>query len=152
MTLSKIRIEMARDREFPEGSARHGYEFVAPLDKKGHIDAKSWQRHRSQCRVKRFWAGEPDEIGHLVRKPGGSWAFHYDIHGDIDDDESGYRFGDHAFMAVHLSEGEHDVALTYRPRSFVIGAWISGVTALLLLMVWGAGRGWARASSALRPP
>jgi len=43
------------------------------------------------------------------------------------------RFGDHAFMAIHLSEGEHDVKLTYRPRSFVIGAWISGLTALLLL-------------------
>ena len=43
------------------------------------------------------------------------------------------HFGDHAFMAIHLSEGEHDVKLTYRPRSFVIGAWISGLTALLLL-------------------
>ena len=40
MTLSKIRIEMARNHDFPEGSALHGYEFVAPLDKKGHIDAK----------------------------------------------------------------------------------------------------------------
>jgi hypothetical protein len=109
MVLSKIRIEMARDREFPEGSAQHGYEFVAPLDKKGHIDAQSWQRHRSQCRVKRFWEGEPDEIGHLVRKPGGSWAFHYDIHGDINDDESGYRFGDHAFVrGEYISIREHD--------------------------------------------
>ena len=109
MVLNKIRIEMARDRDFPEGSAQHGYEFVAPLDKKGHIDAKSWQRHRSQCRVKRFWEGEPDEIGHLVRKPEGSWAFHYDIHGDIDDDESGYRFGDHAFTpGEYISIREHD--------------------------------------------
>jgi hypothetical protein len=109
MSLSKIRIEMARSHDFPEGSALHGYEFVAPLDKTGHIDAKSWQRHRSQCRVKRFWEGVPDEIGHLVRKPGGSWAFHYDIHGDVDDDETGYRFGDHAFTAgEYISIREHD--------------------------------------------
>jgi hypothetical protein len=109
MALSKVRIEMARSHEFPEGSARHGYEFVAPLDKKGHIDAKAWQQHRSQCRVKRFWEGAPDEIGHLVRKPGGSWAFHYDIHGDADDDETGYRFGDHAFITgEYLSVREHD--------------------------------------------
>jgi hypothetical protein len=109
MALSKVRIEMARSHEFPEGSARHGYEFVAPLDKKAHIDAKAWQQHRSQCRVKRFWEGAPDEIGHLVRKPGGSWAFHYDIHGDADDDETGYRFGDHAFITgEYLSVREHD--------------------------------------------
>lgn len=109
MALSKIRIEMARNHEFPEGSARHGYEFVAPLDTKGHIDAKLWQQHRSQCRVKRFWEGVPDEVGHLVRKPGGSWAFHYDIHGDADDDETGYRLGDHAFITgEYISVREHD--------------------------------------------
>ncbi len=109
MTLSKIRIELARGHAFPEGSARHGYEFVAPLDKAGHIDAKAWHEQRSACRVRRFWDDEPDEIGHLVRKPGGSWAFHYDIHGDINDDESGYRFGDHALVAgEYISIREHD--------------------------------------------
>ena len=39
---------------------------------------------------------EVEEIGHLIHRPGGSWAFHYDIDGD-DDDEAGYRFGTHAF-------------------------------------------------------
>ncbi|HSP17811.1 MAG TPA: YfhO family protein [Thermoanaerobaculia bacterium] len=42
------------------------------------------------------------------------------------------HFGNHAFIAFYLSAGDHEVELTYRPRSFVIGAWISGVTALLL--------------------
>jgi hypothetical protein len=28
----RIRLELARSKEFPEGSATHGYEFVAPLD------------------------------------------------------------------------------------------------------------------------
>ena len=109
MALSKIRLEMARSPEFPEGSALHGYEFVAPLDKTGHIDTDAWHAHRAQCRVKRFWKDEVDEIGHLVRKPGGSWAFHYDIHGGINDDEAGYRFGDHPFIAgEYVSIREHD--------------------------------------------
>jgi hypothetical protein len=43
------------------------------------------------------------------------------------------RFGDHVFTAFYLGAGDHDVELTYRPRSFVIGAWISALTALLLL-------------------
>jgi hypothetical protein len=30
------------------------------------------------CRVVRFRPDEADDIGHLVRKPGGAWAFRYD--------------------------------------------------------------------------
>jgi hypothetical protein len=30
--LKRIRLELARSKEFPMGSANHGYEFVAPLD------------------------------------------------------------------------------------------------------------------------
>ena len=68
----RIRLELARSKEFPTGSARHGYEFVAPLDDNGHIDPKLWQEHRDHCRVRRFWNDEPDEIGRLVHKPGGT--------------------------------------------------------------------------------
>lgn len=107
--LRKIRLELARDREHPEGSRAHGYEFVAPLDDNGRIDAETWHRERARCRVRRFAPGEPDEVGHLIRKPGGSWAFHYDVHGDDDDDESGYRFADHLFrIGEYVSIKEHD--------------------------------------------
>lgn len=95
--MKRIRLELARDPDFPEGSSRHGYEFVAPLGADGYIDADAWKKVRQQCRVVRFWEGEEDEIGHLVRKPGGFWAFHYDILGDAEDDESGYRFESHVF-------------------------------------------------------
>ncbi|CUA94425.1 hypothetical protein [Pannonibacter indicus] len=95
--LKKIRLNLARTKEFPNGSAHHGYEFTAPLDETGHIDAVAWKTARDRCRVRRFWGGEEDEIGHLVHRPGGSWAFRYDIDGD-DDDEAGYRFGSHAFQ------------------------------------------------------
>jgi len=109
MALKRIRLELARDPEFPAGSHAHGYSFTAPLDGAGRIDAGAWKAARERCRVRRFWGDEPEQIGHLVRKPGGSWAFHYDIDGDDDDDEAGYRFGDHAFKpGEYVSIREHD--------------------------------------------
>ena len=94
--LKKIRLNLARTKEFPHGSATHGYEFVAPLTADGHIDAEGWKSERHRCWVRRFWGDEEEDIGHLLHRPGGSWAFHYDIEGD-EDDEAGYRFGAHTF-------------------------------------------------------
>ena len=51
------------------------------------------------------------------RKPGGHWAFHYDIHGDADDDEGGYRLGNHKFAPgeyVSIREHDDDVLRTFR--------------------------------------
>ena len=93
--LRRIRLHLARSKEHPQGSARHGYEFVAPLDADGHIDPEAWKVARDRCRVHRFW-GEEQESGHLVHRPGGSWAFRYDVDGD-DDEEAGLKFGAHAF-------------------------------------------------------
>ena len=78
--LKRIRLELARSKDFPMGSARHGYEFVAPLDSKAHIDPQMWEKYREHCGVRRFWNGADDEIGRLLHKPGG------------------YRFGAHAFV------------------------------------------------------
>ena len=117
MTLKKVRLELARDREHPEGSKRHGYEFVGPLDEEGRLDPVLWKKYRERCRVRRFWQNEDDELGHLVRKPGGHWAFHYDINGDSDDDEGGYRLGNHKFAVgeyVSIREHEDDVMRTFR--------------------------------------
>jgi hypothetical protein len=96
------------------GSDRRGYEFVAPLATDGRIDAQLWGKYREHCGVRRFWAGEDDEIGRLVRKPGGAeharWVFDYDETAE-DDDEAGYRFGDHAFrngeyVSIRGDDGE----------------------------------------------
>jgi hypothetical protein len=109
MTLRKIRLELARDSDFPDGSRHHGYELVAPLDRDGRIDPVEWSRHRARCRVRRFWADEDDEVGHVVRKPGGAWAFHYDIHGEEDDDETGYRLAQHKLqLGEYVSIRDHD--------------------------------------------
>jgi len=109
MTLKTVLLELARDPDFPHGSKTHGYRFTAPIDEDGHIDAENWKENRERCRVVRFWEGEDDEVGHLIRKPGGSWAFHYDVNGDEDDDETGYRFNSHSFKpGEYISILEHD--------------------------------------------
>jgi hypothetical protein len=65
-------------------------------------------------RVTRFRAHEDDEAGHLIHKPGGSWAFHYDVSGE-DEDEAGYRFQDERFfVGEYLSVKEDDKQHTYR--------------------------------------
>jgi hypothetical protein len=97
--LKRIRLHLARSKEFPQGSTRHGYEFVAPLDKNGHIDPALWKKHREHCGVRRFWADE-EEIGQLVHRPGGKggvWLFDYEV-GTTEDDEAGFRFASHAFI------------------------------------------------------
>jgi hypothetical protein len=99
--LNRILLNLARSKDFPDGSSRHGYDFIAPLDLVGHIDPVLWKKYRDYCRVRRFWAGEDDEVGRLVHKPGGAeharWVFDYNPNQD-DDDEVGYKFGTHAFL------------------------------------------------------
>ncbi|MGQ7794192.1 hypothetical protein ACUN0C_17435 [Faunimonas sp. B44] len=108
MSLKAIRLELARNPGFPDGSRHHGYAFVAPLSADGHIDPTVFKGARDRCRVQRFWGGE-EEHGHLVRKPGGAWAFHYDLLGDADDDETGYRFQTHTFRpGDYVAIREHD--------------------------------------------
>ena len=107
MALKKVRLELARDKDFPNGSPAHGYEFVAPLHKDGKIDIAKWQRHRDECRVVRFWGA-------------GTWAFHYVDEGDLDvDDETGFRFDDHVFRpGEYVSIREDDGELrTFNVRS-----------------------------------
>lgn len=117
--LKRIRLELARSHDFPQGSRDRGYDFIAPVDDAGHIMADVWKELRDRCRVRRFWSGEPDEVGHIVRKGGGAWAFHYDIHGHTDADESGYRLGTHLLKpGEYVSIKEHDGVL----RTFLVKA------------------------------
>ncbi len=119
--LKRIRLDLARSKEFPSGSPRHGYEFVAPLDHRGHIDPDLWHEYRDHCRVRRFWAGSDDETGRLIHKPGGAehagWAFHYGLAANEDDDEAGYRFGTHVFAPgeyVSIRDHDNDEIHTFR--------------------------------------
>ena len=122
---NRIRLNLARSKEFPDGSARHGYEFVAPLDANGHINSTLWAQHREACRVRRFWNGESDQTGILAHKPGGAeharWVFDY-VADRTDDDESGYRFGVHRFApGEYVSISDDDGAShTFRVMSVEI--------------------------------
>lgn len=108
MTMKRIRLELAREPEFPNGSSRHGYEFAAPLDDDGHLLNTEWKENRARCRVHRFWPGEPDQMGLLVHRRGGAWVFDYDPSGD-EDDEPGFKFDKHRFVpGEYVSITEHD--------------------------------------------
>lgn len=115
MTLKRIRLELARDHDHPEGRRDCGYEFSAPLDPDGRLAAAEWRKVRDRCQVKRFWPGEATELGRLVHKRGGSWAFDYDPTSDSDD-ETGFKLSSHRFLpGEYVSFKEHDgVMRTFR--------------------------------------
>lgn len=111
--LRRVRLELARDRAHPEGSRNIGYDFIAPIDDHGHIIEAAYHEMKERCRVRRFSETVPDEVGHLVRKPGGAWAFHYDIHGDPQHDQTGYRLDKHQFIpGDYVSLRDKDGELT----------------------------------------
>jgi hypothetical protein len=108
MPLKRIRLELARSHEFPNGSPERGYDFIAPLDDQGHLSAQEWRQNRDRCRVRRFWAHEKDEVGRLVHKRNHQWVFDYNPTSD-DDDEPGFKFDRHRFVpGEYVSITEHD--------------------------------------------
>lgn len=107
MALKLVRLELARTREFPDGSHKHGYEFTAPLTDDGHLDADDWKRVGQACTVLRFWGGGDDERGQLIHTRGKRWAFSY-APGE-DDDEPIFRFDQHTFReGEYVTITEHD--------------------------------------------
>lgn len=114
MPLMFIRIELARDHDFPEGSSERGYELVAPLDIDGRLDPAEWRKQRDRCNVRRFWAGT-QQVGHLIHTRGGTWAVDYNP-ATKEDDEPGFRLDKHQFsLGEYVSFKEHDgVMRTFR--------------------------------------
>jgi hypothetical protein len=55
MALKRVRLELGRTKEFPNGSRSRGYEFTAPLDQEDRLDPAEWKKHRDQCRVRPSW-------------------------------------------------------------------------------------------------
>ena len=125
MSLKHVRLELARTPDFPEGSARHGYEFVAPLDDSGHLHSLDWPTQKGACTVRRFWRGMDDEHGALIHRRDGSWAFSY-APGE-DDDEPIFKFDRHRFtVGEYVTITEHDgVARPFRVAS--VGPAIRGI-------------------------
>ena len=107
-TFRRIHLELAREPGHPLGSGAFGYDLVAPLNADSQIDVDGWRQDRTRCRVVRIRPDEDHVVGHLIRRPGGSWAFRY----DGDNDEVGLHFGDERFVAgeyvaLRIDDEEH---------------------------------------------
>jgi hypothetical protein len=110
----QIRLELAREPGHPEGDAAVGYVIVAPLDANDRIDARLWRAHREACRIARLRPEQDDALGHLVHRPGGGWAFHYDASTDVPD-EIGVHLADERFvLGEYVSIKEAGKTHTYR--------------------------------------
>jgi len=96
--MKRIRLDLARNEGFPNGSSKHGYELIAPLDERNHLDHIAWRRLRDKCHVVRFWGNQEHQVGHLVHNQGGTWAFHYDVKGSDKSDDRGYKFHTEPFV------------------------------------------------------
>jgi hypothetical protein len=108
MTLTRIRLELGRMEGFPEGSAVHGYEFVAPLTADGHIDATHWPEQKDKCWVRRFWGLDPEERGFLKRHGQHGWYFDYRKRQN-EDDEPFFKLDRHQMVKdAYVSITEHD--------------------------------------------
>jgi hypothetical protein len=105
--LCKVRLELARTPEFPEGNSACGYEMVLPLDNEGRLDADEWRCHRGACTVKRFWEQAKEEHGALIHSRHRTWAFSYAA--GEEDDEPLFRLESHRIVPdEYVSVTEHD--------------------------------------------
>lgn len=105
----RVRLELARSHEFPEGSPRHGYLVVLPLDARGRIDEATYRGAPELCTLHRFWEGEGDAVGQVVHRGPRRWVFAY--HADRADDEPVPHLSEHVFrvgeyLAVREADGK----------------------------------------------
>ena len=104
--LSRIRLELGRTTDYPQGSEQHGYEFIAPLTLSGHVDALEWRRSKEHCGVRRFWGNDRDEHG-MLKHVGHGWRFDYGT--DEENEEPFFKLDLHAFVpGNYVSIREHD--------------------------------------------
>ena len=105
--LCKVRLELARTPEFPEGNQACGYELVLPLDRNGQLDAEEWRQHRRACAVRRFWPQTKDEHGRLIHTRHRAWAFSY-APGEEDDEPLFHLDSHRVASGEYVSVTEHD--------------------------------------------
>jgi hypothetical protein len=87
-------MELARNRDFPEGSPRHGYLLHAPLDRNGRLDLGEFEAGRNRASVEEFWGDADPKRGRLVHRSRNLWSFSF----GADDEEPIFHFGDHRFL------------------------------------------------------
>ena len=104
MSLMTIRLELGRTPDAPRGDASHGYEFVAPINRDGHLDALEWTAKKDKCGVRSFRPGHVERHG-MLRHVGRGWRFDY-LPGR-EDDEPFFKLDRHVIapgLYVTISE------------------------------------------------
>ena len=76
MSWKSLRLELARTKEFPNGSPAHAYLLQLPLDDSGIIDEGALGLEPERALVRRSWPDEPDAFGYVLRTPRG-WVLSY---------------------------------------------------------------------------
>jgi hypothetical protein len=92
MNWKSIRLELARTKDYPQGSASRAYLLRLPLEEDGLIDETVLRETPARATVRRFWPNEPDMAGYVMRAPNG-WAFSYEP--GEDDDEAIFHLENH---------------------------------------------------------
>lgn len=109
----RIELALAREQERPLREAARRLTLVAPLDERGRLDPHLWNTHRISCRVVRHHEDAEDEIGHLIRRPGGSWAVRYP--GEQGEEDRAPRLGSAEFSpGAYVSITDGDDLHTFR--------------------------------------
>jgi len=99
-----VRLELARCREFPEGSSAHGYMLRLPLDAGSRFSAGNWARQRHKAGFTRFWGAE-QEHGRLSHGRHG-WGLAFDDDNEV---EPIFRSVEHRFaVGEYVSITERD--------------------------------------------
>jgi hypothetical protein len=62
-----IRLELARTRDYPNGSPGRAYMLHLPLDGASRVDEQAVLESPGRATFSRHWASDPDESGHLHR-------------------------------------------------------------------------------------
>ena len=93
MSLMTIRLELGRTADAPQGDINHGYEFIAPLNRDGHLDIAEWASEKDRCGVRSFRPGHAERRG-MLRHVGRGWRFDY-LPGRTDDDEPFFKLDRH---------------------------------------------------------
>jgi hypothetical protein len=76
MNWNTVRLELAESSQFPDGSVSRAFLLRLPLQEDGSINEAELARHPSLATVRRFWASEPDRVGHITHADG-SLMFSY---------------------------------------------------------------------------
>lgn len=95
MTWHRMRLELGRTPDFPNGSPSHAYQLYLPLDADKCVDFGALSAEPEKNFIRRYWPNEPDQSGNLIHRQDRNWAISY-MPGE-DDDEIFFDLESHSF-------------------------------------------------------